>query len=51
MSFYSDYKVGALSDVEYHNLCVEENMRERYYEDTLYDTDDQDDEEGKNDQQ
>lgn len=30
MSVYSDYKVGALSETEYHNLCVEENARERY---------------------
>ena len=37
MSMYSDYKVGALSDVEFHNLCVEENMRERYYEERLND--------------
>lgn len=38
MSMYSDYKVGALSDVEFHNLCVEENMRERYNEEHLYDS-------------
>lgn len=31
ISIYSDYKVGALDDVEFHNLCVEENARERAY--------------------
>ena len=30
MSIFSDYKVGALSDVEFHNACVEMNARDRY---------------------
>lgn len=30
MSIYSDYKGGALSETEYHNLCVQENARDRY---------------------
>ena len=29
MSIYSDYKCGAMDDVEFHNACVEENARER----------------------
>ena len=29
MSVYSDYKVGALSETEYQNLCVRENARDR----------------------
>lgn len=29
MSIYSDYECGALTDIEYHNLCVEENARDR----------------------
>lgn len=33
ISIYSDYKVGALSDEEYHNLCAIENRRERYIDD------------------
>ena len=41
MSIFSDYKVGALSDVEFHNACVEMNARERYYEDSMYYTDDE----------
>lgn len=31
MSIYSDYKVGALSDDEYDNLCAIENRKERAY--------------------
>ena len=30
MSIFSDYKVGALSDVEFHNACVEMNARDRW---------------------
>lgn len=30
MSMYGDYECGALGEVEYHNLCVEENTRDRY---------------------
>lgn len=33
MSIYSDYKVGALSDDEYDNLCAHENRKERYIDD------------------
>lgn len=29
MSIYSDYKVGALSDDEFRNMCIRENRRER----------------------
>lgn len=29
MSIYSDYKVGALSDDEFRNMCILENRRER----------------------
>ena len=30
MSIFSDYKVGALSEVEFHNACVEMNARDRW---------------------
>lgn len=30
MSIYSDFAVGAMDDIEFHNACVEENMRDRY---------------------
>lgn len=30
MSIYSDYKVGAMDDIEFHNACVRENMIDRY---------------------
>lgn len=30
MSIFSDYKVGALSEVEFHNACVEMNVQDRY---------------------
>jgi len=30
MSIFSDYNVGALSEVEFHNACVEMNARDRY---------------------
>ena len=30
MSIFSDYKVGALSDVEFHNACVEMNAQDRW---------------------
>ena len=33
MSIYSDYKVGALSDDEFNNLCAIENRKERYIDD------------------
>lgn len=31
MSIYSDYKVGALSDDEFRNMCIRENRQEREY--------------------
>lgn len=37
MSIYSDYKVGAMDDVEFHNACVEENMRDRWEREHEYD--------------
>ena len=30
MSIFSDYKCGALSEVEFHNACVEMNARDRW---------------------
>ena len=30
MSVFSDYAVGALSEVEFHNACVEMNARDRW---------------------
>ena len=32
MSYISDYKVGALSEIEYRNECAMENARARYEE-------------------
>ena len=47
MSTWSDYKCGGLSDIEYNNECIRENMRERAYlsrqEVSEYYTDDPDD--------
>lgn len=37
MSIYSDYKVGALSEVEFHNACVEMNARDRWDREHEYD--------------
>ena len=37
MSIYSDYKVGAMDEVEFHNACVTENMRDRWERDENYD--------------
>ena len=37
MSIFSDYKVGALSDVEFHNACVEMNARDRWEREHEYD--------------
>ena len=43
MSIFSDYKVGALTDEEFHNECVKMNMQDRYEQEHMYD-DDEDDE-------
>ena len=32
MSYYSDWRVGALSDDEYRYFCNRENRMDRYYE-------------------
>ena len=37
MSIFSDYKVGALSDVEFHNACVEMNAQYRWEREHMYD--------------
>ena len=37
MSIFSDYKVGALSDVEFHNACVEMNAQDRWEREHEYD--------------
>lgn len=39
MSIYSDYKVGAMSEVEFHNACVTENLKDRAYLEDLADKD------------
>ena len=46
MSIFSDYKVGALSEVEFHNACVEMNARDRWERehDFELETEDPDDE-------
>ena len=43
MSVFSDYKCGAISDIEFHNACVEMNAKDRWEREHMYD-DDQDDE-------
>lgn len=56
LSIFSDYAVGALSDVEFHNACVEMNAQDRWerehmYDDLQIDLDDEESEEeddGKN---
>ena len=45
MSMYSDYRVGALTEEEFDNLCVEENMRDRYEREHEYDDYEDEDEE------
>ena len=37
MSIFSDYRVGALSEVEFHNACVEMNARDRWEREHEYD--------------
>lgn len=44
MSIFSDCKVGALSDVEFHNACVEMNARDRWEREHMYDDPDEEDE-------
>lgn len=39
MSIFSDYKVGALSEVEFHNACVEMNARDRWERDHFFEPD------------
>lgn len=46
MSIFSDYAVGALSDVEFHNACVEMNAQDRYEREHEYDEYEEADEEG-----
>ena len=33
MSIFSEYRVGALSDIEFHNACMRMNREERDYVD------------------
>ena len=44
MSIFSDYEVGALSEVEFHNACVEMNARDRWEREHEYDEDEEDEE-------
>lgn len=37
MSIYSDYKCGALTDDEFRFLCNEENRRDRYEREHMFD--------------
>lgn len=32
MSMYSDYKCGAMTETEFHNACVRENLKDRYFD-------------------
>ena len=56
MSIFSDYKVGALSDVEFHNACVEMNARDRWEREYLddferfYEEEAENDDDGEDDQ-
>ena len=54
MSVFSDYRVGALSEVEFHNACVEMNARDRWEReheyDYLYDEEEDYDGKGEEDQ-
>lgn len=45
MSIYSDYAAGALDEVEFHNACVEENLRDRCEREHELDEDPEDEEE------
>ena len=45
MSIFSDYRVGALSEVEFHNACVEMNARDRWERE--HEFDDMDDDESE----
>lgn len=36
MSIYSDYKVGALDEQEFHDLCARENRRELAFDKATY---------------
>lgn len=44
MSIFSDYKVGALDELQYFNECVKMNRQDLYEQEHMYD-DDEDDEE------
>ncbi len=37
MSIFSEYKCGAISDVEFHNACVEMNAQDRWEREHEYD--------------
>ena len=39
MSIFSDYKVGALSEVEFHNACVEMNAQDRWEREFFFEPD------------
>ncbi len=44
MSLYSDWKCGAISDMDYIQLCKREGLLDRWYDDRGYiDDDDEDD--------
>ena len=45
MSIFSDYKYGYLSEVEYHNACVEMNARDRWEREHEYDEDEESEDE------
>lgn len=44
MSIYSDYKVGAIDDFEFEQYAAEENRRDRWERNHLYDEFDYDSE-------
>lgn len=45
MSIFSDHACGALSDEEFEQACRRMDREERYYEDHLYDEDEEEEDE------
>ena len=45
MSVFSDYEIGALSEVEFHNACVEMNAQDRWEREHEFDDPDEEESE------
>lgn len=51
MSLYSDWRCGAISDMDYIQACKREDLMDRWYDDHGYSDDDEDegeDDDGEN---